>query len=166
MYWCIRFYSEFLAQDIACAKDGFCPDKIQSVKKKATSQSQEVKETQKSDYKGCYLKNHPLFQAAPTAGLDNSSYDRSEEVDRERNDRSQKVKLPSYEKKRRNKQWQGRLLCIWHIFTLLNDFSHQLLLQIRPTDIKKSLNVESVIVEEEVTDSKKVLIWINCKHAK
>ena len=46
------------------------------------------------------------------------------------------------------------------IFTLLYDFSHQSLLQILPTDIKKSLNVDSVIVEEEVTDSKKVLIWI------
>ena len=52
------------------------------------------------------------------------------------------------------------------LFNLYDDFSHQLLLQIRLTDIKKSLNVESVIVEEEVTDSKKVLIWINCKHAK
>ena len=50
MFWCIRFYSVFLAQDIAFAKDGFCRDKIQSVKTEATSQSQEVKETQKSDY--------------------------------------------------------------------------------------------------------------------
>ena len=48
MFWYevgIRFYSVFLAKDIACAEDGFCPDKI-----KATRQSQEVKETQKSDY--------------------------------------------------------------------------------------------------------------------
>ena len=44
--------------------------------------------------------------------------------------------------------------------TLLNDFSHQSLLQILPTNIKKSLNADSVIVEKEVTDSKKVLIWI------
>ena len=46
------------------------------------------------------------------------------------------------------------------VYLALINFSHQLLLQILPTDIKKSLNVESVIVKEEVTDSKKVLIWI------
>ena len=45
-----------------------------------------------------------------------------------------------------------------NVYLALINFSHQLLLQILPTDIKKSLNVESVIVGEEVTDSKKVLI--------
>ena len=45
------------------------------------------------------------------------------------------------------------------VYLALINFSHQLLLQILPTDIKKSINEDSVIVGEEV-GSKKVLIWI------
>ena len=90
----------FLVQDVTCAEDGFGPDEIQLVNTKVTSQCQEVKETQKTDFKGCYL-NHPLSQAAPTTGLDNSSYDGNIEVDGEWecNDEGQKVKLPSQGKK-------------------------------------------------------------------
>ena len=53
-------------------------------------------------------------------------------------------------------------MCIVYLalINLRDDFSHQSLLQILPTDIKKSFNVDSVIVGEEATDSKKVLIWI------
>ena len=102
---------------------------------------------------------HPILFFI-SAGLDNSSYDKSKEVYGECNDEGKKVKLPSQGKEEGTNNDRVDY-CVFSAYSLyLNDFSHQSLLQILPTDIKKSFNEDYVMVEEEVTDSKKVLIWI------